>query len=489
MLWACPVMVAWPRFLLRRIIMTHTTLLPPSQWAEEEFALAELGDPRRTKRLVKMASALAHSPGGTLPQAFPEWKELKGAYRLLSQPEASYERILSPHWEHTRQACQEAGEYLFIEDTTELDYTDHPATQELGFIGDGRGRGLLLHSTLAVRVEACPLEEPLAGTVLGLLGQQCWGRQGAPGKKRRETWRQRVSRPRESQRWARVLEEVGGPPRGCRWIFMADREADFYEPIERCQRHGLDFIIRGYRDRALVDKTEHLKAAVRQAPVRGQMRVKLRARPGQAARTAVVEVRTGRVQAQGPERRGGPRPALRLQVVEVREVGAPAGVEALHWLLLSSLPCTSWGQVQRIVRRYAARWWVEEYHKALKTGVGVEASQLERAYRLESLVAVLAVVAVRLLNAKWLARAHPDEAVEAAVFGEEALGILAGKYGRPAGGWTHRSVLVAVARLGGFLARRHDGLPGWQTIWRGWQRLLWMCQGVELLQQQGGTCG
>jgi hypothetical protein len=466
-----------------------TTLMTPAQWAQSEFARAELGDRRRTQRLVKMAAALAHRPGGTLPQAFPEWKDLKAAYRFLSQPQARYERILTPHWERTRRACREPGEYLLIEDTTELDYTRHLATQDLGFIGDGRGRGLLLHSTLAVRVEAWTLEQRPEGTILGLLGQQCWTRQGSPGKKQRETWRQRVSRPRESQRWARVLEEVGGPPVGCQWIFIADREADFYEPIERCQRHGLDFIIRGYRDRALVDQTEHLKAAVAQAPVRGRMTVALRARPGQAARTATVEVRTGTVRAQGPERRGGALPQLTLHVVAVCEVAAPAGVEPLHWLLLTSLPCTRWAEVRRIVGRYAARWWVEEYHKALKTGAGVEASQLARAYRIESLVAVLAVVAVRLLNAKWLARARPDEPVDAAVFGPAALAILAVMFGVPPAGWTHRSVLVAVARLGGFLARRHDGLPGWQTIWRGWQRLMWMCQGVETLQRKGKRCG
>src|SRR5262249_36236462 len=90
----------------------------------------------------------------------------------------------------------------------------------------------------------------------------------------------------------------------------------------------------------------------------------------------------------------------------------PAGVEPLHWLLLTTLPCTRWVEVRRIVARYAARWWVEEYHKALKSGAGVEQSQLEQAYRIQSLIAVLAVVAVRLLNAKWLARTKPDELVD-----------------------------------------------------------------------------
>lgn len=216
---------------------------------------------------------------------------------------------------------------------------------------------------------------------------------------------------------------------------MADREADFYEPIERCQRLQWDFVIRAYRDRALVEQSEHLKAAV------------------------------------------------------AREVAAPAGGEPLHGWLLTSRSCESWTAVRRIVARYAARWWVEEYHKALKSGAKVEASQLERAYRLESLVAVRAVVAVRLLNAKHLARTRPDEPVDAAVFGPRALALLTARFGRPAEGWTHCTTLRAVAQLGGFLGRKHDGMPGWQTIWRGWQQLLWMCQGVELLQPKGKRCG
>jgi hypothetical protein len=145
--------------------------------------------------------------------------------------------------------------------------------------------------------------------------------------------------------------------------------------------------------------------------------------------------------------------------------------------------------VQRVVGCYATRWWIEEYHKALKSGAGVEASQLEQAHRLESLIAVLAVVAVRLLGAKLLARGRPESFEAAASFGSQMLAILEQKLGKPQSGWTNQNVIIATARLGGFLARKHDGLPGWQTIWRGWQRLLWMCEGLETLQLKGNKCG
>ena len=192
-----------------------------------------------------------------------------------------------------------------------------------------------------------------------------------------------------------------------------------------------------------------------------------------------------RVDLDGPWRPDGWQEPLKdIGVIEVRELDAPAGVkEPLHWILLTSLPCATKAQVQRVVGCYTARWWIEEYHKALKSGTTVEASQLEEGSRLQSLIAVLAVVAVRLLSTKLLARSRPESFEAAASFGPQMLAILEQKLGAPKGGWTNANVITATARLGGFLARKHDGMPGWQTIWRGWQRLIWMCEGVELLNQ------
>lgn len=459
--------------------MNHT-LLTPTQWAQTEFGLAELGDQRRTQRLMDISASLARSPGGTLPQAFPAWKDLKAAYRFFAEPKITRPAIMAPHFARTRAEMTVPGEYLLIEDTTGLDYSSHPMTHDLGSIGNGQGRGFWLHSTLTFRVAAWDLNQRPEGMVVGLLAQQCWRRR-SPLKKKRETWRQRTSRTRESQRWAAAVDECGAPPAHCQWIFIADREADFYEPIGHCQRWGTDFIIRGFRDRVLSNspEREHLTAAVARMPRRGQMTLALRARPGQAARTATLQVRSGTLTLQGPERQGQPQRAFTVNVVDVQEVAAPPGVEPLHWRLLTSLPCTRWVEVQRIVQRYTMRWRIEDYHKALKTGAGAEESQLEEGYRIETLLGVLALVAVRLLNLQHLAQAHPDAPVAPQIFGPEALALLGLICGVPVTGWTHHKLMVAIARLGGFPARKSDGLPGWQRIWRGWQRLLWMSLGAE----------
>src|ERR1700758_4842999 len=109
-----------------------TILAPAAQWAQHEFGFAQLGDQRRNKRLVNVATRLAVNPGGTLPQAFPKWAELKGAYRLFDQPQATHPNILAPHLENTLERCRQPGEYLIIEDTTLLDYSGSAAALELG---------------------------------------------------------------------------------------------------------------------------------------------------------------------------------------------------------------------------------------------------------------------------------------------------------------------------------------------------------------------
>jgi hypothetical protein len=458
------------------------------EWAAQEFGGVDLGDARRVKRLVKVGAALAEKAGGTLPGVLGDWAELKAAYRLLHRPEATLEAVGRPHWERVRCECAAPGECLLIEDTSEVDYTPHEAVAGLGRIGDDRGRGFLLHTTLAVRVEGWKNDGEPVANVLGLFGQQLWTREGQP-KRGRETKTARWQRERESQKWGAMLEETNGPPVGSKWIEVGDRESDVAEMYARCARQGADWIVRAAWDRALEAEDRHLFRAAGLAPVRGRFELGLRARPGQAARKAQLEVRSRSVTLRGPWRPGGRLPSQQMQVVYVREVDAPRGTVPLEWMLLTSLPCETLAQCVKVVKRYSLRWLVEEYHKALKTGTGVEESQLETAAALRALIAVLALVAVRLLALKLVARVAPQQAVDVKTLGAEVWAVLEKKYGRPPGGWTTRATLVAIARLGGFLARKGDGDPGWLTIWRGWQRLMDLAEGYHLAASRSERCG
>ena len=154
--------------------------------------------------------------------------------------------------------------------------------------------------------------------------------------------------------------------------------------------------------------------------------------------------------------------------------------DTLEWLLLTTRPVESLDQALEIIAWYTRRWIVEEFHKAWKTGCRAEQRQLEEADRLVPLLGALAIVAVRLLGLRDAARR--DGAAPADV-PETTIRILAAKLQQPAECFTtNRDFLRGVARLGGFLARKSDGEPGWQTIWKGWFVLMILVEGYELAQ-------
>lgn len=459
--------------------------LNPCEWAEMEFREAVLGDVRRTGTLVELGAKLARKPGGALASVLPDWRELKRAYRLFARNEVTREAIIKPHIERTRGALHAPGEYFIIEDSTSLNFETHVAIKGMGWMGHGTP-GLTVHTGFATRVEEWTPSGVPNVTVVGMVGQQVWTRKGKP-KTRGESKSDRMKRTRESARWGAVIPDMGRPPSGARWTFMADRESDIYEVFQLCQGHDWDFIIRAKEPRALEEDGQSIFEAVASAKVLGTATVRLRsqsARPGRAAvraRVATVKVRATTVTVRPPWRpEGRPLPTT-LNVVEVREYVAPDGVEPLHWILLTSWACETFEQAWRIAQSYTTRWLIEEYHKALKTGVGSEKIQLSTLNRVTSLFGVLSVVAVRLLTMKLLAATHPDDPIAPEMIGPEIMEILEAKFRKPKSGWTNRAVIVAIARNGGFLARKSDGLPGWQTIWKGWQSLMDMVEAVELV--------
>ena len=384
-----------------------------------------------------------------------------------------------------------------------MDFSSHPAAKGLGLIGDGGGRGLFVHSTLAMRIDGWNAQNEPQVTIPGLAAQYCWVRPG-PKAAAREKRAKRLARPRESQRWAASVVEIGPPPSGARYTLMADREADIFETIQRCQDHRWDFIVRANQPRALADQEGSVFEAVAAAPVITRFTIQLRSRPQRVTRdkhtgkpkrirkahqgrTVELEVRTCTVLLRAPWRPGELAQPQMVNIAEAKETKAAPGDDPIHWVLLTSWACGTEPEAVRVVKAYSRRWLIEEYHKALKTGTGIEDSQLETAQRIEALLGILAVTAVRLLNRKLLATTHPDRAVDRKELGEEALLILETTFGGPPKGWTNRDVLRSISRLGGFIGRRGDGEPGWITIWRGWERLMTMVHGFNLARER--KCG
>ena len=173
----------------RAALMNASTLLSALQWAESTFGSVRLGDQRRTERAVEIASAIAHHPAASLPAQMQDEAATEAAYRFLQMPDVSSEKLSGPHVAQTRAQASKQQQVLLLQDTTEVDYQQHPTTTGLGPRGLGSHHGYLLQSVLAV--------VPESREVLGLMHQEPFLRHPAP---KGETRREREQRQREKPR-------------------------------------------------------------------------------------------------------------------------------------------------------------------------------------------------------------------------------------------------------------------------------------------------
>ena len=449
-------------------MIIRDTVQDVKEWAAQQWEAAQLKDKRRTARAVIVGAQLAAQPAASLPEQTGSWKDLKAAYRLFNEPDVTRAALSRPHREATlKQARLSDGVVLFLQDGTELDFTHHPQVTGLGRLNTEKRHGLLVHSCLAWSETSGEL---------GLAAQQVWRRPPKP-KPRSKSKRESSWRDTEYDVWARVLQELGPAPArqsGVTWISLGDRASDIYGYFRQAEALGWEVVARAAHDRrieTLTGQRPYLMQWARQLPGQATKEVRLRGRDGLPARTANLEIAWAQCQMPAPrdgKERGGP--SLRVSVVRAWEVGAPAGVEPLEWVLVTTLVVGDAQSALQVLEYYETRWIIEEYHKCLKTGCAMEARQLETADGLEAVLGFLSIIAVRLLQLREASRQQP-EAPARHLIAPELLTTLQSYLKLPPGDLTMREFWRAVARLGGFLGRKSDGNPGWQTIWRGWQKL------------------
>jgi hypothetical protein len=450
-------------------------------WAREQFGTADLGDQRRTKRLTRVAARMAADPSASIPGQMEGWAEAKAAYRLLDADGVTFEAVAAPHWRRTR-ACG-PGLFLVLGDTTELDFGIHRRVPDLAPTGNGGGYGFHLHAALVVGAE----DE----RIVGLAGERVHYRKPAP---KGENTSQRLKRDRESDVWGDVIDQVGTPAAATRWVHVLDRGADNFDVYCHCRRQQSEWVVRASMLHRKVAGPGGDATTVRDlaasSPEAGGFTLQLRARPGQPARRARLMVRFTAMTMPVPwnksryARQVAATP-VPMWLVVVAEVDCPRGAKPIEWVLYTSLPVPDLVEAMRVISFYEKRWLVEEYFKALKSGCRVTGRQLKTKGRLEALVGLLSVVAVRLLQLKAHARAAPDRpAVE--VVPPRYVDLL-----KLARGITRTTSLTAgrfyreLAKLGGFLGRKHDGDPGWITIWCGWDKLQLMMRGANAAADLG----
>lgn len=466
------------------------SIFNPKKWSQAHFQHAKLGDYRRTERLVNISANMAKSSGKSIASScLGNEADLEGAYRLIRNKKVSPEMIRVAGFQHTASLVKDVPEILALEDTTSLSYK-HQVANELGKLGKktDKARGWWVHSTL--------LLDSKTTQTLGLIHQDWWRRPDDIDD----------ADEKESGKWADASyfcrQRLGDTM--TRVISVCDREADILSYLENKQQHKERFVVRAKHRRKLTGTDKNLFDYLDEQPQLGEYSIKIsqkgmknsQGKPvNRASRTARLTVKVAQVTLDATTA------VNPLNVVYAAESNSEGKSEALRWVLLTSEPIASLKEALHVIDIYAARWRIEDFHKAWKTGAGAERQRMTEPAHLERAVSILAFIGVRLLQLREVMslplylrkKGLIDEALEMenqccdTVFEEDEWKILLQHYkvrghdGKtaPSMKWAYQSL----AKLGGFTDSKRTGMASWSTIWEGWDILQAQVSGYRVAKE------
>jgi hypothetical protein len=406
--------------------------------------------------------------------------ETKRFRRFLANEKVKLEQIIESWAEQTGPAA--AGRHvLALQDTSEIHFRTKPDRRRgLGEIGKGNSRGALLHGMLA-------LDADTSGC-LGLVAGSVYTRNGrvqTPHAKR-------TLENKESRRWIETAHTAKAvlAEAACVTV-VADRESDIYAEWATLPGGSFHLLTRVLHDRAVAGGGTLTSAAAGFSVVATRP-VDLLATTKRAARQALLSLRFGAVEVLRPDRpdaKGLPK-TVSLTLVEVVEHTPPAGVEPVHWRLLTTHNVADVAAAWQIVDWYRQRWIIEQFFRVLKTqGFQIEDSQIDSADILLKLIAVAAkaaAITIQLLQA----RDGRSDLPASAAFDSSHIPALAAinaryeaKTARQKNPYPYASMAWAawiIARLGGWDGYRSSRPPGPITFKHGLDQFHAIALGWEL---------
>ena len=444
--------------------------------AVDELEGVDLGDARLEARLRRIVAALEKDPAAAFPASVATVAEREAIYRLLGNERVEMKALLSPHAAQTVVRAKALGERPLVAiDKTSFVFPGEAERAGLDHLGKNR-HGLDAFCALAIS----RARQPLGVLALEPL-EKAQGRSGA------DDWEVAVDAA------ASHIEELDP-------IYVMDREADAFALFASLSAKRRDFVVRVASDRWVNEYDgavpEMLRTIAARAPIALTREVKLsrrtgvgkalgarRRHPPRDGRDAQLRIRACSIVLPRPRKLHDPLPAsLSIQLVQVIEENPPVGTDPVEWLLFTTLPVRDAEQVAAVVDTYRARWTIEEYFKALKSGCNYEKRQLESRHTLLNALGILAPLAWRLLVLRSVA---DDPTIPAStVLDADEVHVLR-KLSRdiklddcP----TAAQAFYAVARLGGHFPQ--NGRPGWKVLWTGFQKLLDHVEGYRLAREE-----
>lgn len=448
-----------------------------SGWIRAEFRSADFGDKRLTDRLVKVGDELGSSPAESIPAACEDWASTKATYRFCDNDNVDPTEIRSAHKQTQRSRVSQLDELLIVSDTTELVFPRHPSKEGLGNIGNSEMdlEGVKVHSTIGIHPQTHRMTGVIDQQTL-IEDQQADEKYDANGKGKpiqldseQEKW---TRGDRQARDW--LADDV-------RPLFIHDRGADsfaFYtEVVEEMENAG--FIVRANQNRRIwTDSGESGKLFDWSSDLaeQGRKTIEIHQGGGREARTAELSIATGTCALRAPRNNPNQDGSVEVNVIRVDEIDERE--DPIQWVLLTTESVEEFDEALTVIDYYSLRWRIEDWHKVLKTGCELEERQLQTWERMEVLLSLYSVIAWKVLELRELARGESSPAAEV-LLNEAERTILEKKFPELSD-QDGKAYAVSVAKLGGYLDRGSDPPPGWQTMWKGLQKLRMWAEGYEL---------
>ena len=269
--------------------------------------------------------------------------------------------------------------------------------------------------------------------------------------------------------------------------------------LEGYRQPAAEILVRANRDRRLLDvKTgevqyEKLYEKMRQGNRLGTIEFELKSAspkrekgfkqsPPRKARIVRQELRVSQLRLHPPYRKEHKLKPLTIWVVLADEIDPPDGEKPIRWILNTSAPIETLQQACKLVKLYTRRWQIEVFLRVLKTGCRVEEIQLKSQHAVFNALMLYTVIAWRIHYLVHLGRECPQLPCSVLFEAHEwraAIAVSRYQQNRKAKSTNPVSIpakeeepslgdmLLIVAKLGGYLARKNDHPPGAQCLWQG----------------------
>jgi hypothetical protein len=431
----------------------------------------QFGHLDRKKRYQQVISVL-HSANASLsfPDLFKDQHQLKGFYRLINNKSVSHSTFISGYQSGLMQYSKEQenhSPWLLIQDTMLTDYNSR--SLDLGYTQTERSNGFLLHHGLLLDEQFHPL---------GLLHQQIIHRERSDFGKAKQ-WRSKPTSAKESNKWLEGIKTglQFSKETGRDLIHVMDREADVADVINKCIEASQYFIIRAKHDRSTLTTSEKDKTEV---PELFRMFNLMPSLPDPFTITRTLRNEKGKeyqatcsMNYHSFKFRGIKQ---KINCVWIKEQVTDEGRQPAEWFLLTNMEVKDEKDAEKIGEIYSKRWTVEDYHKCYKTGCSIEKRQFDSRKTLTTSIGLLAITAVILLRSRYAAKNQHSMSFEIIVTDktEQALAKkLAEKYLKPidkqlCDPYTVLWWILLLGRMGGHQGFKQKGMPGWQTLWKGY---------------------